>query len=102
MRVVIIKEDNAVNVDGVKLHVDCSSLPADFHALQWYGNGGELEYSAQFTDKGWTKKPNEIISDLTPYIPFVTAHAVEKARVEAEAAALAEAQAQAGAGANAT
>lgn len=108
MRVIIIKDDNAVSVDGVKLHVDCSQLPADFHALQWYGSGGELEYSAQFTGEGWTKKMNQIVSDMTPYQPYVDAHAVEKARVDAEVAAqdaadaLAASVALAGASANAS
>lgn len=34
-KITLIKNDNSVYVDGVMKHVDLSSLPADFHALQY-------------------------------------------------------------------
>ncbi len=67
MRVSIIKTDNTVYIDGVPKFVDCSSLPANFHALQWDGESGEVEYT------GKPKPLNEDITDLTPYLPFITA-----------------------------
>lgn len=69
MRVTIIKDDNSVIVDGVRHTVSCADLPADFHALQWNGTSGEVEYALV----GTKKKPNEIISSLAPYQKYVDA-----------------------------
>ncbi len=73
MRVTIIKDDNVVMVGGAARTVDCSSLPADFHALQWYDMTGEVEFAATFEDRGWHKKPNQLIKDLSPYQKYVDA-----------------------------
>lgn len=69
MRVTIIKNDNAVVIDGVCHTVDCSALPADFHALQWSGSTGEIEYVMTRCEHcgARSKKGNSIISDLSPY-----------------------------------
>lgn len=81
MRVVIIKEDDTVIVDGERRTVDCSGLPPDFHALQWYGVSGEIEYAtAQCEHCGArSKKANAVISDLAPYQPYVDAWKEAKA-----------------------
>lgn len=95
MRVAIIREDNAVNVDGVRYAVDCSTLPADVHAVQWNGVSGEVEYSLVGCDHcgGRSKKPNEFIKDFSPYDGYVHAWAAAKiAAEEAEAAKLLELQ----------
>lgn len=89
MRVTIVKDDNTVIVDGKSQTVDCTSLPVDFHALQWDGAHGEIEYSLVVCDHchGRNKKPNEMISDLAPYSRFVDAWkvaAVAAAEKEAE------------------
>jgi len=43
-RITVIAEDSAVYVDGVAvLGVSNLTLPADFHALQWFGTYGEEE-----------------------------------------------------------
>lgn len=85
MRVTIVKDDNAVIVDGERHTVDCSTLPADFHALQWSGFAGEVEYSAMRCDHCGvrSKKGNAIISDLAPYQPYVDAWHVAKAAADA-------------------
>lgn len=102
MRVTIIKDDNAVNLDGMRRTVDCTDLPADFHALQWGGTSGEVEYRMTRCDhcSARSKKGNVLISDLSPYQKYVDAWHVEDARVRAEqaaalAAALAAAEAKA-------
>lgn len=97
MRVVIIKDDSAVNVDGVLQTVDLSDLPADFHALQWDGTSGEVEYRVTRCEhcSARSKKGNVLISDLSPYQKYVDAWGVAKAT--AEAAALAAAQEKANA-----
>lgn len=73
MRLVIIKDDNTVIVDGERHQVDCTALPAAFHALQWDGNSGEVEHQATRCEHcgARTKKGNETISDLSPYQPYV-------------------------------
>jgi len=96
MRVTIIKDDNSVIVDGVRRTVDCTDLPADFHALQWYGTEGEVEYALV----GKSKKPNEIISSLAPYQKYVDAWQVADTAAKAAAAArIADAAAKAAAAA---
>lgn len=92
MRVTIIRDDNAVMVDGERHTVDCSALPADFHALQWDGTGGEVEYGMTRCDHcgARQKKGNAIISDLSPYHTYVDAWNVAKAKADAERAAAAE------------
>lgn len=89
MQVSIVKADNQVTVDGESRTVDCSTLPANFHALQWYGLAGDVEYAMMVCEHCGTrsKKPNATITDLTPYQPYVDAWAAAKAKAEAEAAA---------------
>ena len=88
MRLTIIKDDNAVYVDGVALTVDCSSLPAGFHALQWYDTGGEIEMA---NAEGRIVQ-NVPVSDLRPYQSFVDAwNAANKAKSNATAAKVAAA-----------
>lgn len=92
MRLVIVKDDNLVIVDGEGYTVDCSVLPVDFHALQWDGIGGEIEFRAlSCTHCGVrSKKPNAPVVDIALYADIIagwqTAKTVaEAARVETEA-----------------
>ena len=42
----VIKDDTAIYKDGKAIEgCDMSGLPDDFHALQWYGTKGHIEYS---------------------------------------------------------
>lgn len=88
MKVTIIREDNTVYVDGKPHQVDCSGLPTNFHALQWDGVAGEVEYAAVRCSHclAVSKKPNEVMADLSPYQAYIDAWQV------AEAAALAAAE----------
>lgn len=65
----IIKTDNKVGIDGDFLEIDCSSLPENFHALQWNQNEsiGEIEW------KGNPKPINTVITSLDDYQSFVDA-----------------------------
>jgi hypothetical protein len=73
----IIVEDNQVYVDGVPRSVDCSKLT--FHALQWdaASNAGQIEYAPIRcpTCNCVNKKPNEPVSDVTPYQAYIDAWA---------------------------
>jgi hypothetical protein len=74
MKLTIIKEDNAVYIDGVSRTV-CSAL--DFHALQWDDvlQHGDIEYPVVTcpTCKGTSKKPNLPITDISAYQSYVAA-----------------------------
>lgn len=101
MQVSIIKDDNTVIVDGVSYAVDCSDLPADFHALQWDGTQGEIEYRISRCDHCGVraKKGNAIITDIARYQPYVDRWKISKAAYEAEMQRLAsEAAARVGTG----
>jgi hypothetical protein len=81
MRVTIIKADNAVYVGGVAmLGIDCSALPVNFHALQWYGTWGDLETNVN------GQHANERITDFAPYQQYVDAWNAKKAAPDAAAA----------------
>jgi hypothetical protein len=89
MRVTIIRDDNVVLVNGEGYTVDCKDLPADFHALQWDGVGGEIEYSMIVCDhcKTRSKKPNAMVTDLAPYQKYVDQWQAAKVHSDAERAA---------------
>jgi hypothetical protein len=76
MRVTIVAEDNIVIVEGQAESVDLSSsLDEEIHAVQWYGTVGEVEYKHDYIEN--TRKPNERITDFTPYQKFVDLWIVE-------------------------
>lgn len=97
MRVTIIRDDNTVLVDGEGYTVDCTPLPADFHALQWDGTSGEVEYRMTVCSHCNTrsKKPNLFVNDMTPYLSYVDAWTKAKAAAIEAAEKLAKAQAEA-------
>lgn len=86
MRVTIIRDDNAVIVDGVPHTVDCSALPTDFHALQWGGSKGEIEYRMTRCEHcgARSKKGNVLLIDLSPYQTYVDAWRVADTAAKAE------------------
>tara|TARA_R100000781_G_scaffold2220_2_gene3638 strand:+ start:1693 stop:1956 length:264 start_codon:yes stop_codon:yes gene_type:complete len=52
----VIKADKAIYKDGVSIAgCDMSELPEDFHALQWDGTNGHIEYTGY-------EKPNLAVS----------------------------------------
>lgn len=102
MQFTIIRDDNCVSIGGETYVVDCSALPADVHAVQWSTFGGEIEYRMTVCEhcKVRSKKPNEQVSDMAPYEPYMhawrlakEAHiaAIEAARAAAEEKARADA-----------
>lgn len=86
MHLTIIKADSAVGIDGEFLTIDCSTLPADFHALQWDGSEDGVDGNGEVEWLGQPKPPNTEISGLGDYFVYVEAWRTEKARVEAEKA----------------
>ncbi len=86
MKLTIIKETDTVIIDDAGYVVDCSALPANFHALQWDGKSGEVEYKPMLCDHCGvrSKKGNEFIKELGPYTAYVEAWGEAKAKAEAE------------------
>jgi hypothetical protein len=93
MRVTIIRDDNFVSVDGEGYKVDCSSLPADFHALQWTGATGEVEYRMTVCTHcgARSKKPNATIADTTEFKPQLDGWHAAKLAADAKKKAKADA-----------
>jgi hypothetical protein len=75
MRVVIVQEDSRVSVEGQSERVDLSTLDANTHVVQWYGDFGEVEFKYDLVKN--TKPPNVRITDFTPYQKYVDAWMVE-------------------------
>ena len=82
MQVTIIPVDGFVSVDGEGYNnLDLSFMDADIHALQWYGNEGEIERK----DVRGRICTNEEITDLTPYQAAIDAWQIAKEAEEAKA-----------------
>ena len=68
MRLTIISDDKTVGVDGeFYLNVDLTGLDSTIHAIQWYGEYGEVEYKTKFESGVVVKPANMLITDLTQY-----------------------------------
>lgn len=64
-RISIIPDDGIVAVNGMSVTgLDLSFLPNDIHAIQWYGERGEVEFK---TDIYGYKKMNEKIDSFKPF-----------------------------------
>jgi hypothetical protein len=49
MKLIIIPSDNTVIVNGVSAHdLDLSFIPSNVHAVQWYGDHGEIEIEDEY------------------------------------------------------
>ena len=75
MRLVVIKEDNMIEIDGEALNFDFA-IDENIHAIQWYETSGVVEY------KDGT--PNLEITDITPYQYLVVAHTDYRNLLEAK------------------
>jgi hypothetical protein len=83
MRVTIIVDDNKVVVEGIAYTIDCSALiEADVHAVQWFGDRGEIEFSTD-PDTG-NRLPNAMITDVSPFQFLIDAWMTEAQKPEPE------------------
>tara|TARA_R110000765_G_scaffold179214_1_gene285036 strand:+ start:790 stop:1104 length:315 start_codon:yes stop_codon:yes gene_type:complete len=91
----VIKADTAIYKDGDStFSCDMSGLPDDFHALQWDGTNGEIEYIGNVKPNLVVSSKSQIESALSVSLPTLIERrdtriaeiVVEKA-VAAEAAA---------------
>jgi hypothetical protein len=71
-RVTVVPSDVVCTIDGVSMvGVDMSSLPANLHAMQWYGTWGEEEYMDRPTRR---MEPNVRITSLDSYAPVFASY----------------------------
>lgn len=91
MKLTIVVDDNAVGIDGEFFSpLNLSQLDSGIHAVQWYGEYGEVEYKTRFEGGSLTKPANVLITEMAPYQFAVDMWNAAKAQALA-----AEAQAQA-------
>lgn len=65
MRVTIIPLDSIVTIDGESFNdIDMSSIDESVHAVQWYGNHGEVEIKDPVTNKMIQNIPIDNLSDF--------------------------------------
>jgi len=68
MKVTIVADDNSVGIDGEFFSpLDLSQLDPSIHAIQWYGEYGEVEYKTRFENGALVKPVNVVITDAAPY-----------------------------------
>lgn len=74
MRVTVIPADTFCSVNNLGFNgIDMSSLPANLHAMQWYGTWGEEEY-VDFDTRQML--PNVRITSLDAYSTVLAAYQV--------------------------
>lgn len=96
MKLTIVADDKRVGVDELFFEpVELPQLDPTIHAVQWYGEYGEVEYKPRLEGGAIVKPANLLITDVTPFQFAVEAWSVVRAQaVESEQAASASAAAQ--------
>ncbi len=90
MRLTIIADDKRVGVDELFFDpIELPQLDLTIHAVQWYGEYGEVEYKTRLENGAIVKPANQIITDVTPFQFAVDAWNVVKVEADAAAAAAA-------------
>ena len=73
MQVCVITDDKMIQVDGEALNFDFT-IDSSIHAIQWGGTVGHIEFK--------DNRPNEDITDFTPYKSLVDAYFAEAQRLD--------------------
>jgi hypothetical protein len=88
MKLTIVADDGAVGVDGAFFsELALPQLDPAIHAVQWYGEYGEVEYKTRFENGALVKPANVLITDSTPFQFAVDAWSAKKAEIDAAVAA---------------
>lgn len=68
MRLTIIADDACIYIDDISYHgLDLSELDPLIHAVQWYGEYGEIEYKSSFVNGVIEKPANKYITDISNF-----------------------------------
>lgn len=95
MRVTIINPDKSIGVDGEFYSVLPFIMDETIHAVQWYGEWGEVEYVVSLVNGKSHKPENTLITDFTPYEPLVVIWQQAKAEFELAIASAMQARTEA-------
>jgi hypothetical protein len=88
MKLTIVADDHCVGVNGDYFSpMDLSQLDPSIHAVQWYGEYGEIEFKTVFANDTLTKPQNQLITDVAPFQFAVDAWNAKKAEIDAAIAA---------------
>lgn len=88
MKLTIVADDGAVGVDKEFFsELDLSRLDPTIHAVQWYGEYGEIEYKTRFENGALVRPANLLITDIAPYQFAINAWNVAKSAAEQALAA---------------
>ena len=69
MRLTIVPEDNFIRIDGDSINFDFTSLiDPTIHAVQWYGNKGQIEFKN--TEEG-EKPQNQFIENMDQFTDLI-------------------------------
>lgn len=79
MKLTIVAEDRVISIDGVSFSdLDISALNPSIHAVQWYGEYGEVEYKSKVENNQIVKPQNQLIQDFSEFQWAVDAWNVAK------------------------
>jgi hypothetical protein len=68
MKLTIVADDQCVGVDGEFFApLNLTQLDPTIHAVQWYGDYGEVEYKTRLENGVLMKPVNLLITDVTPF-----------------------------------
>ena len=68
MKLTIIADDNTVGINNeFYLNINLMQLDSSIHAIQWYGEYGEVEYKSLFINNKIVKPTNVLITDISEY-----------------------------------
>ena len=67
MKFTIISDDKTIIVDGFGYSELEFTIDNNIHAVQWYGDIGEIEYKSQLTNGGLIKPQNLIIHQYSDF-----------------------------------
>jgi hypothetical protein len=84
MKLTIVADDKCVGIDELFFEpIELPQLDSTIHAVQWYGEYGEVEYKTRFENSALTKPQNQLITDITPFQFAVDAWNAKKAEIDA-------------------
>lgn len=84
MRFTIVPDDKLVIVDGIGYNNLDFIIAENVHAVQWYGNYGEVEYRPIFTNGVMAKPTNSIIDEYAEFQPALDAWSIANTPSESE------------------
>lgn len=75
MKFTLVPSDSLIRANDISLYADVSDLDPAIHAVQWYGDYGEIEWQA---DADGNREYNTRFTDMTPFQKYLDRHAASK------------------------